>query len=166
MRGFHLPPFAAGVAAGAPTVMPAFTTGVGGVPMSANRRMLQEVLRGELGFDGVLVSDYAAITELRYHGTSADDLQAAVLAMREGTMTVDMEDGVYFAQLAKAVESGMLRIDEVDREVLRALAFKRRLGLFEKPYVPENLERKVRLSAAHRAAARDIARKSVVLLKN
>jgi beta-glucosidase len=166
MRELHLPPFAAGIAAGAPSVMPAFTTGVGGVPMSANRRMLQDVLRGELGFDGVLVSDYAAITELRYHGTAADDLQAAVLAMREGTMTVDMEDGVYFAQLAKAVETGMLRIEEVDREVLRALAFKRRLGLFEKPYVPESLEKKVRLSAAHRAAARDIARRSVVLLKN
>jgi beta-glucosidase len=166
MRELHLPPFAAGIAAGAPTVMPAFTTGIGGVPMSANRRLLQGVLRGELGFDGVLVSDYAAITELRYHGTAADDLQAAVLAMREGTMTVDMEDGVYFAQLAKAVETGLVRMEEVDREVLRALAFKRRLGLFENPYVPENLEKKVRLSAEHRAAARDIARKSIVLMKN
>jgi len=166
MRELHLPPFAAGVAAGAPSVMPAFTTGIGGVPMSANRRLLQGVLRGELGFDGVLVSDYAAITEMRYHGTAIDDLQAAVLALREGTMTVDMEDGVYFAHLAKAVESGLLRMDELDREVLRALTFKRRLGLFEKPYVPENLEKQVRVVAAHRAAARDIARKSVVLLKN
>jgi len=166
MRELHLPPFAAGIAAGAPSVMPAFTTGIGGVPMSANRRLLQGVLRGELGFDGVLVSDYAAITELRYHGTAVDDLQAAVLALREGTMTVDMEDGVYFAHLAKAIESGLLRMEELDREVLRALAFKRRLGLFEKPYVPENLEKKVRLAAAHRAAARDIARKSIVLLKN
>jgi beta-glucosidase len=166
MRELHLPPFAAGIAAGAPSVMPAFTTGIGGVPMSANRRLLQGVLRGELGFDGVLVSDYAAITELRYHGTAIDDLQAAVLALREGTMTVDMEDGVYFAQLTKAIESGLLRMAELDREVLRALAFKRRLGLFEKPYVPENLEKKVRLAPAHRAAARDIARKSIVLLKN
>ena len=166
IREFHLPPFAAGVAAGAPSVMPAFTTGPGGVPMSANRRMLQEVLRGELGFDGVLVSDYAAITEMRYHGTAADDLQAAVQALRDGTMTVDMEDGVYYAQLAKAVEQRRVRVDEIDREVLRALAFKRRLGLFEKPYVPEDLEKRVRVSAEHRAAARDIARKSIVLLKN
>jgi beta-glucosidase len=166
MRELHLPPFAAGIAAGAPSVMPAFTTGIGGVPMSANRRLLQGVLRGELGFDGVLVSDYAAITELRYHGTAADDLQAAVLALREGTMTVDMEDGVYYAHLAKAVESGLVRMQELDREVLRALTFKRRLGLFDKPYVPENLEKKVRLSPAHRAAAREVARKSVVLLKN
>jgi len=166
IREFHLPPFAAGVAAGAPSVMPAFTTGPGGVPMSANRRMLQDVLRGELGFQGVLVSDYAGITEMRYHGTAADDLEAAVQALREGTMTVDMEDGVYYGQLARAVAAGRLRVEEIDREVLRALAFKRRLGLFERPYVPEDLEKRVRLSTAHRAAAREIARKSIVLLKN
>jgi beta-glucosidase len=166
IRQFHLPPFAAGVAAGAPSVMPAFTTGPGGVPMSANRRMLKDVLRGELGFDGVLVSDYAAITEMRSHGTAADDLQAAVQALRDGSMTIDMEDGVYYAQLAKAVRDGLVRVEDVDREVLRALSFKRRLGLFEKPYVPENLEKRVRVSKEHRAAARDIARKSIVLLKN
>jgi beta-glucosidase len=166
IREFHLPPFAAGVAAGAPSVMPAFTTGPGGVPMSANRRMLQEVLRGELGFEGVLVSDYAGITEMRNHGTAADDLEAAVQAMRDGTMTIDMEDGVYYAQLERAVNSGRLKIAEIDREVLRALAFKRRLGLFDRPYVPEDLHKRVRLSAEHRAAARAIARKSIVLLKN
>ena len=166
IRQFHLPPFAAGVAAGAPSVMPAFTTGPGGVPMSANRRLLQDVLRGELGFDGVLVSDYAAITELRYHGTAADDLQAAVQALRDGTMTIDMEDGVYYAQLAGAVDKKLVSVGEIDREVLRALAFKRRLGLFEKPYVPESLEKRVRLSKEHRAAAREVARRSIVLLKN
>jgi beta-glucosidase len=166
IRQFHLPPFAAGVAAGAPSVMPAFTTGPGGVPMSANRRMLQDVLRGELGFNGLLVSDYAGITEMREHGTAADDLDAAVQALHNGTMTVDMEDGVYYAQLARAVNQGKVRVEEIDREVLRVLAFKRRLGLFEKPFVPENLEKRVRLSTAHRAAARDIARKSIVLLKN
>ena len=66
----------------------------------------QDVLRGELGFDGVLVSDYAGITEMRNHGTAADDLEAAVQALRDGTMTVDMEDGVYYAQLARAVTDG------------------------------------------------------------
>ena len=166
IREFHLPPFVAGVAAGAPSVMPAFTTGPGGVPMSANKRMLQDVLRGELGFNGVLVSDYAGITEMRNHGTAADDLEAAVQALRDGTMTVDMEDGVYYAQLARAVKAGRLQVAEIDREVLRALAFKRRLGLFEKPYVPEDLEKRVRVSTAHRAAAREVARKSIVLLKN
>src|SRR6185295_1495104 len=166
IREFHLPPYIAGVQAGAPSVMPAFTTGSGGVPMSANKHLLQDVLRGELGFNGVLVSDYAGITEMRNHGTAADDLEAAVQSLRDGTMTVDMEDGVYYAQLAKAVKAGRLQTSEIDREVLRALAFKRRLGLFEKPYVPEDLEKRVRVSTAHRAAAREVARKSIVLLKN
>jgi beta-glucosidase len=166
LREFHLPPYIAGLKAGAPSVMPAFTTGPGGVPMSANRRWLQDVLRGELGFDGVLVSDYAGITEMRNHGTAANDLEAAVQALRDGTMTVDMEDGVYYAQLARAVEAGRVRVEEIDREVLRALAFKRKLGLFEKPYVPEDLEKSVRLSKENRASALEIARKSIVLLKN
>src|SRR5262245_37815480 len=165
LREYHLPPYIAGLKAGAPSVMPAFTT-IDGVPMSANKHWLQDVLRGELGFDGVLVSDYAAITEMRNHGTVADDLDAAVKALRDGTMTVDMEDGVYYAQLAKAVQSGKVSIAQVDREVLRALAFKRKLGLFDKPFVPEDLEKRVRLSAANRAAALEIARKSLVLLKN
>ncbi|MEO8063203.1 MAG: glycoside hydrolase family 3 N-terminal domain-containing protein [Pseudomonadota bacterium] len=166
IRQFHLPPYAAGIAAGAPSVMPAFTTGPGGVPMSANKQMLVDVLRKELGFEGLLVSDYAAITEMLKHGTARDDYDAAIQAMNNGTMTVDMEDGVYYAQLAKAVNAGAVSQRSLDQEVLRALAFKRRLGLFEKPYVPEDLEKRVRLSREHRAAAREIARKSIVLLKN
>jgi beta-glucosidase len=166
LRQYHLPPYIAGLKAGAPTVMPAFNTGPGGVPMSANKRWLQDVLRGELGFNGVLVSDYAAITEMRNHGTVGDDLDAAVAALRDGTMTVDMEDGVYYAQLEKAVANGRVRAEWIDREVLRALAFKRKLGLFEKPYVPEDLEKRVRVSREHREAAREVARKSLVLLKN
>ncbi len=166
IRELHLPPFIAGLEAGAPAVMPAFTTGTGGVPMSVNKYLLQKVLREELGFDGVLVSDYAALTELREHGTAANDLEAAVQGLRDGTMTVDMEDGVYYAQLARAVEQQRISVAEIDREVLRALAFKRKLGLFEKPYVPEDLEKRVRVSKEHRAAARDVARRSIVLLKN
>jgi beta-glucosidase len=166
LRQYHLPPYIAGIQAGAPAVMPAFNTGPGGVPMSANKKWLQDVLRGELGFQGVLVSDYAGITEMRNHGTVADDLDAAVKALRDGTMTLDMEDGVYYAQLEQALANGLVRMDQLDREVLRALAFKRRLGLFEKPFVPEDLEKRVRVSKENRAAARAVARQSIVLRKN
>lgn len=165
-REFHLPTFAAAIKAGVPSIMPAFTTGPGGVPMTANKRVLRDLTRDQLGFDGVYVSDYAAITEMRYHGVAGDDLEAAVKALRDGSLTVDMEDGVYWAQLKRAVQSGQLSEVLVDREVLRVLAFKRRLGLFENPYFPEDLEARVRLAPAHRAAALAIARKSIVLLKN
>jgi beta-glucosidase len=166
LREFHMPPFAAAIAAGAPSIMPAFTTGLGGVPMTSNRRILRGMVREELGFDGILVSDFAAITELRFHGTAADDREATIQALRDGTITIDMQDGVYYAQLAKAVESGAVSMEAIDREVLRVLAFKRRLGLWENPYVPEDLERRVRLAPAHRAAALEVARKGVVLMKN
>jgi len=165
-REFHLPTFAAAIAAGAPGIMPAFTTGLGGVPMSGNRRVMQDIIRGELGFDGVVVSDYAAITEMRMHGTAADDRAAAISALRNGTVSIDMQDGVYYAHLADAVESGALRTEEIDREVLRVLTLKRRLGLWESPYVPEDLAARVKLAPAHRAAALEAARKSVVLMKN
>ncbi len=165
-REFHFPPFAAAIAAGVPAIMPAFTTGPGGVPMTANKRILQDVSRKQHGFNGVYVSDYAAIAELRYHGIATDDLDAAVKALRDGSLTIDMEDGVYYAQLARAVEKGLVSVEEIDREVLRVLAFKRRLGLWDDPYIPEDLEQRVRLAPAHRAAALEVARKSVVLMKN
>ncbi len=166
LREMHLPPFAAAIAAGAPAIMPAFTTGLGGVPMTTNRRILQDLIRGELGFTGLYITDYAAITELRFHGTAADDREGAIAALRDGTIAIDMQDGVYYAHLAGAVESGAVTMAEVDREVLRVLAFKRRLGLFENPYVPEDLAPRVRLSPPHRAAALEVARKSIVLMKN
>ena len=81
-------------------------------------------------------------------------------ALRDGTMTVDMEDGVYYAQLAKAVSGGRVNVEQIDREVLRALAFKRKLGLFDKPYVPEDLEKRVRLSAGTSSRPRARSRAS------
>ncbi len=165
-REFHLPTFAAAIRAGVPAIMPAFTTGPGGVPMTSNRRILQDVIRTQHDFNGIFISDYAAITEMRFHGTAADDLDAAVKALRDGSVTIDMEDGVYYSQLARAVQAGRLDEHTIDREVLRVLAFKRRLGLWDKPYVPEDLEGRVRLAPAHREAALQVARKSIVLMKN
>ncbi len=167
IREFHLPPFVAGVAAGAPSVMPAFTTGPGGVPMSANKRMLQDVLRGELGFDGVLVSDYAGITEMRNHGTAADDLEAAVQAIARRHH--DGRHGRRRLLRAAGARGEGRPAAKWQRSIAKCCArWRSNAGsdLFEKPYVPEDLEKRVRVSAAHRAAAREVARKSIVLLKN
>ena len=146
--------------------MPAFTTGPGGVPMSANKRMLQDVLRGELGFNGVLVSDYAGITEMRNHGTAADDLEAAVQALRDGTMTVDMEDGVYYAQLARAVTAAGCAWTRSIAKCCARWPSNGGSDCSKSPTCPRTSRNACACPTAHRAAAREIARKSIVLLKN
>ena len=93
MREVHLPPFDAAVAAGVATIMPAFTD-LAGIPMTANKQLLRDHLRGELGFDGVLVSDYNAIGELMHHGIAADLPEAAALALK-ASVDIDMMADAY-----------------------------------------------------------------------
>ena len=93
LREVHVPPFDAAVAAGVATIMPAFTD-LAGVPMTANKKLLRDHLRGELGFDGVLVSDYNAIGELMHHGIAADLAEAAALALNAG-VDIDMMADAY-----------------------------------------------------------------------
>jgi beta-glucosidase len=124
-------------------------------------------LRTEWGWNGVLVSDYTGILELIPHGVAADSAAAGALAMRAG-VDVDMVSRIYVRKLAPLVRSGRVSLRDVNAAVRRVLYAKHELGLFDDPYRYSDTarERSTLLAAEHREAARDLARKSIVLLKN
>jgi beta-glucosidase len=164
LREIYFPPFKATVDAGVGTFMSAFND-LDGVPTSANPFTLTDVLRKEWQFDGIVVSDYTSVRELIAHGLAADGAEAATYALTAG---VDMEMvsrhiNESGAQLVKEGKIPMAAIDEAVRRVLR---IKFRLGLFENPYGDEARERATIFNAAHLAAARELAARSFVLLKN
>lgn len=162
LREVYLPPFRAAVEAGVAAIMPAFTD-LNGIPLTAHRPLLRDFLRGELGFDGVLVSDYHAIAELLNHGVARDLAEAAALALRAG-MDIDMMSDAYRLGLPQALQRGLIAMDEIDVAVRRVLALKERLGLFDDPY------RRGRAVAGEtpqrRALARTVGARALVLLKN
>jgi beta-glucosidase len=164
LRETHLPPFAAAVRAGVAAVMPAFID-LAGRPMTAHREMLQGVLRGAFGFEGVTISDYCAVRELIAHGVAADAVEAAALALNAG-VDIDMASGVYLEGLPEALSRGLVTIDTIDAAVRRVLELKARLGLFEAPFARGNGPLSDARRGEHRALAREAARKSIVLLKN
>ncbi|MCU6454539.1 glycoside hydrolase family 3 C-terminal domain-containing protein [Sphingomonas sp. A2-49] len=166
MQRVHLPPFAAAFAAGAGAVMASFTD-VDGVPATANRPLLTGILRGQLGFRGPCVSDYAADRELIAHGAAADEADAAARAILAGT-DVSMQSGLYNAHLPVLVAAGRVPIARVDEAVRRVLALKARLGLFERPFrsLDPVVERTRIGTAATRALANEAATRAVVLLRN
>ncbi|MEO8464634.1 MAG: glycoside hydrolase family 3 N-terminal domain-containing protein [Gammaproteobacteria bacterium] len=164
LREVHLPPFEAAVRAGAAAIMPAFTD-LAGVPLTAHKGLLRDYLRGELGFEGVIVSDYNAIRELIQHGVAADIVEAAVLALKAG-VDIDMMAGAYREGLPVALERGLATMDEVDECVLRVLRLKERLGLFDDPYRRGSNAEAAETVVTRRRMARDVGAKSLVLVKN
>jgi beta-glucosidase len=164
LREVHLPGFVAAVEAGVATIMPAFTD-LNGIPMSAHRGLLHDYLRGELGFDGVLVSDYNAIGELIKHGVAADLVDAAVLALKAG-IDIDMMADAYRKALPKALEQGRVTMQEIDTCVRRVLRLKEQLGLFDDPYRRGSTAESPVALAERRVFARDVAARSVVMLRN
>ncbi|MBD9376672.1 glycoside hydrolase family 3 N-terminal domain-containing protein [Pseudoxanthomonas sp. PXM04] len=166
LREVYLPPFKAAVDAGAESVMASFNE-VGGVPMHANGDLINDVLRKEWGWDGLLVSDYTGVEELIKHGVAGNRTDAGVLGLRAG-VDIDMVSRIYVKDLPAAVKAGKLPIATVDESVRRVLRAKYRMGLFEDPYRYCDAEReKARtLTADSRKAAREMARKSMVLLDN
>lgn len=165
-REFYLPAYKAGIDAGAAMVMTSFNT-INGVPASTNKWLMRDILRGEMGFDGVLISDFAAILETVAHRSSKDAADAAKKALEAG-VDIDMMTSVYAANLCRLVEEGEVDEHLIDECCLRILELKNKLGLFENPYkdADETKEKEVILCKEHRALAREAARKSFVLLKN
>jgi beta-glucosidase len=164
LREVYLPPFKAARDAGVGTFMSAFND-LNGVPATANQFTLRKVLREEWNFDGFVVSDYESVRELMNHGVAADQATAALEAITAGT-DVEMVSRLYKDNLPTLIRDGKLQQSVIDEAVRRVLRIKLRLGLFERPYVDEARERSVMGSADHRKAARAIAARSFVLLKN
>lgn len=164
LRTIYFPPFRAAVDAGVGTLMSAFND-LNGVPTSANPFTLTKVLRDEWKFDGFVVSDYTAVKELINHGFAADDKDAARLALNAG-VDMEMVSRLFNEKSPQLLQEGKLSQAKIDEAVRRILRIKFRLGLFEHPYVDESLERGSILTRESRAAAREIAGKSMVLLKN
>lgn len=158
----HLPPFQAAIDAGAETVMAAFNT-VSGSPASADRRLLTDILRGRLGFNGFVTSDFDAVGNLLNHGVAGNAAEAARKAILAGT-DMDMVGEHYLHHLEAEIAAGRVPVAVIDEAVRRVLRVKFAMGLFDRaadapsPPLPDQ--------AAVRAVARETARQSFVLLKN
>ncbi len=164
MYNEYFPPYKAAVDAGAASVMTSFNT-VDGIPATGNRWLLTDLLRGQWGFDGFVVTDYTAIAEMIEHGMG--DLQdVSALALKAGT-DMDMVANGFVGTLAKSLEEGKVTMAEIDEAVRRILEAKYRIGLFENPYKYADPSRKNEIyTPEKRAEARRIAAKTFVLLKN
>ena len=160
----YLPPYAAAVRAGCATAMAAFND-LNGVPCTTNRFLLQTLLREKLGFNGFVISDANAIRECINHGTARNEREAAKQALEAG-LDMDLGANVYTACLEDMVNKGELAVQYLDAAVRNILRVKFALGLFEHPYADTPEKKRTALCADHRAAARDAAKRSIVLLKN
>jgi beta-glucosidase len=161
---FHIPPFQAAIEAGALTVMAAFNA-VNGLPATAHRWLLTDVLKQRLGFDGFVVSDFNSIGELVHHGVARDDAEAARLAISAG-IDVDMVGYVFHRHLADEVRAGRVPMSRVDDAVRRVLRVKLHLGLFDQPEIDRAAAIRAHQTPEARQAAIDVARESFILLKN
>jgi beta-glucosidase len=162
LRQVYLPPYKAAIDAGSATVMSAFNA-LNGVPATANPYLLDTILRKQWGFNGFVVSDYAAVMELMHHGVALDSATATEKAFNAG-VDVDMMSHFYDAELPALIRSGRVSMAQIDKAVRRVLRVKFALGLFENPY-PTQPE----IAAAvpeHRALVRQAAEESFVLLQN
>lgn len=166
LRSYYLPAYRAALEAGSPMVMPSFND-LNGMPSVANQHLIGDILRGEWGFDGVIISDYNAVKELTYHRVAEDLRDAARLAFL-GTCDIDMMSLSYQKHLKELIDDGVITEEQLDASVRRILELKEKLGLFEDPHHGASVEaeKTVCLTAEHREIARRAAEQSAVLLKN
>ncbi|NGP54428.1 glycoside hydrolase family 3 N-terminal domain-containing protein [Thioalkalivibrio sp. XN8] len=163
LRNVYFPPFQAAIEAGVRTLMPSFCE-LNGVPCSGNEFLLRDVLRGEWGFDGVVVSDWDSVRQLKVHGLTADDRASALAAVTAG-LDLEMAGDAYRNHLASLVESGAVEEGLLDQAVAGILRLKFELGLFENPYTdPARLPPLLDDEAL--ATAKQAAAQSAVLLQN
>ncbi len=166
LRQTYLPPFKAALDAGVGTFMTSFNE-LDGVPATGNSFLLTEILREEWGFNGFVVTDYTSINEMVPHGIVANDKEAAALSVNAG-VDMDMQGATYYNYLKELVAEGEVSEANIDQSVRYILRMKFELGLFADPYryTDEARQEKYVFSEEHRAIARDVARKSMVLLEN
>jgi beta-glucosidase len=166
LREVFFPPFIKAVKFGhAQAVMPSYNE-IDGIPSHANRWLLGDILRGEMGFDGAVVSDYWGILDLeRLHHVEPDAMSAGVRALKAG-VDVDFPDGDSFDKLPAALAKGLVTQADIDRAVRRVLRMKFLAGLFEDPYADAAYAEKITANEEARALAAEAARRAVVLLKN
>ncbi|MBX7142716.1 MAG: beta-glucosidase BglX [Chitinophagales bacterium] len=166
LRDIYLPPFKACVDAGVGTFMTSFNE-INGVPSTGSPFLLRHVLHDEWNFKGFVVTDYTGINEMVPHGFAEDEKQAGEEAVNAG-VDMDMQGAVYYNYLKKSLEEGKVKQEDIDEAVRRILRIKYDLGLFADPYryFSESREATSIMTQANLDAARDIARKSCVLLKN
>ena len=162
----YLPPYKAAIDAGAMSVMSSFNE-LFGVPATGSKYLLTDILRTKLGFKGFVVTDYTSINEMVNHGIVGNEADAGLLAVKAG-VDMDMQGEVYFKYLKKQVTEGLVPDKAINDAVKRILRVKFMLGLFKDPYLYCNEAREKRevYSPAHLEATLDVAKKSMVLLKN
>lgn len=166
MYNQYLPPYKAGAEAGAGTFMSSFNL-VDGVPATANKWLLDDLLRGEWGYDGMVVTDYGSIGEMLSHSVSANLQEASAQALKAGT-DMDMCSMGFIATLEKSLKEGKVSETDIDKACRRVLEAKYKLGLFQNPYKycdPKRRKKDI-FNDENRRAARDIAAETFVLLKN
>lgn len=165
-REVYLPPYKAAVDAGAMTVMTSFND-YNGVPASGNKYLLTDILRKEWGFNGFVVTDYTSINEMVAHGVVKDETDAGILAINAG-VDMDMQGAIFQEKIKAGLTDGRINMKQIDHSVRSILHIKKKLGLFDSPFKFSDKTRETNtiLAKENLEASRDVAKKSIVLLKN
>ena len=166
LREIYLPPFKAAINAGVGSLMTAYST-YDGVPATANKKLLNGILREELGFDKIVITDWQTINNLLKIGIASDEKEAVLMAINAG-VDMDMTSGLYLKNLEALLAEGKVNSNSIDKAVERVLIAKFKLGLFDNPYkfFDEKREKETLLKPEHLEFARKSARECMVLLKN
>ena len=166
LREHYLPAYKACIDAGVEMLMPSFNI-LNGIPATANKWLMQTILKDEWKFDKLVISDYSAVKELIDHGTAHDLKEAAKMAFLNHC-DIEMCSDAYFNHLEELLAEGEITMEQLDDAVLRVLELKDKLGLFENPYrgASETEESDAFLTKEHRELSRQMAEESAVLLKN